>query len=103
MMTVSNRGAVLFLLNPLVLSKLSLQNHLILQPTTELVVGLSVNYEKHLLRALADTDGNSSIIHEAYTSAPFIKTYDIFTPRIQYQETNVLYNHWQFTDIFLEN
>jgi hypothetical protein len=36
-----------------------------------------VNNEEHLLRALADIDASiSSIILEAYTSAPFIKTDD---------------------------
>jgi hypothetical protein len=39
-------------------------------------VSLIVNNEEHLLRALADTGANSSIILEAYTSAPFIKTDD---------------------------
>jgi hypothetical protein len=48
------------------------------QPTTnhELVVTLIVNNEEHLLRALADTVASSSIILEAYTSTPFIKTDD---------------------------
>jgi hypothetical protein len=41
-----------------------------------LVVSLIVNNEEHLLRALADTGACSSIILEAYTSAPFIKTDD---------------------------
>jgi hypothetical protein len=71
-----------------------------------------VNNEEHLVRLLADTGASSSIIIEAYTSAPFIKTddnnttnwstmagkftttkngyaCDIFTPRVQSQETNV--------------
>jgi hypothetical protein len=39
-------------------------------------VSLIVNNEEHLLRALADTGASSSIIIEAYTSAPFIKTDD---------------------------
>jgi hypothetical protein len=39
-------------------------------------VSLIVNNEEHLLRALADTGASSSIILEAYTSAPFIKTDD---------------------------
>jgi hypothetical protein len=39
-------------------------------------VSLIVNNEEHLLRALADTGGSSSIILEAYTLAPFIKTDD---------------------------
>jgi hypothetical protein len=39
-------------------------------------VSLIVNNEEHLLRALADTAASSSIILEAYTSAPFIKTDD---------------------------
>jgi hypothetical protein len=84
-------------------------------PTTELVVSLIVNNEEHMLRALADTGASSSIIIEAYTSAPFIKidnsntttwsthwvvsllqvklryACDIFTPRVQPQETNVLF------------
>jgi hypothetical protein len=34
------------------------------------------NNEEHLLRALNDTGSSSSIILEAYTSAPFIKTND---------------------------
>jgi hypothetical protein len=37
---------------------------------------LIVNNEKHLFRGLADTGASSSIILEAYTSAPFIKTDD---------------------------
>jgi hypothetical protein len=45
-------------------------------PTTELVVSVIVNNEEHLLRKLADTGASSSIILEAYTSAPFIKTDD---------------------------
>jgi hypothetical protein len=45
-------------------------------PTTELVVSLIVNNEEHLLRALADNGASSSIILEAYTSSPFIKTDD---------------------------
>jgi hypothetical protein len=71
-----------------------------------LVLSLIVNNEQRLLRALADTGSSSSIIHEAYTSAPFIKTDDsntttwntmggkfsyIFTPRDQSQETNVFF------------
>jgi hypothetical protein len=39
-------------------------------------VSLIVNNEEHLLRALADTGASSSIILEANTSAPFIKTDD---------------------------
>jgi hypothetical protein len=39
-------------------------------------VSLIFNNEEHLLRALADTGASSSIILEAYTSAPFIKTDD---------------------------
>jgi hypothetical protein len=39
-------------------------------------VSLTVNNEEHLLRALANTGASSSIILEAYTSAPFIKTDD---------------------------
>jgi hypothetical protein len=39
-------------------------------------VSFIVNNEEHLLRALADTGASSSIILEAYTSAPFIKTDD---------------------------
>jgi hypothetical protein len=45
-------------------------------PTTDLVVSLIINNEEHLLRALADTGASSSIILEAYTPAPFIKTDD---------------------------
>jgi hypothetical protein len=37
---------------------------------------LIVNNEKHLLRAIADIGANSSIILDAYTSAPFIKKDD---------------------------
>jgi hypothetical protein len=39
-------------------------------------MALIVNNEEHLLRALADTGASSSIILEAYTSSPFIKTDD---------------------------
>jgi hypothetical protein len=53
-------------------TKLAKSSH----PTTESVVSLIVNNEEHLLRALADTGASSSIILEAYTSAPFIKTDD---------------------------
>jgi hypothetical protein len=42
-------------------------------------VSLIVNNEEHLLRALPDTGVSSSIIIEAYTSAPFIKRDDIDT------------------------
>jgi hypothetical protein len=70
-------------------------------PTTQLVVSIIFNNEEDLLRALADTGASSSIILEAYTSAPFIKTDDSntttwstmggnFTPRVQPQETNFL-------------
>jgi hypothetical protein len=45
-------------------------------PTTKLVVSLVVINEEHLLRALADIGASSSIILEAYTSAPFIKIDD---------------------------
>jgi hypothetical protein len=38
------------------------------------VASLIVNNQEHLLRGLADTGASSSIILEAYTSAPFIKT-----------------------------
>jgi hypothetical protein len=44
--------------------------------TTELIVSLIVNNEENLLRALAYTGASSSIILEAYTSAPCIKTDD---------------------------
>jgi hypothetical protein len=75
-----------------------------------------VNNEEHLLKAKSDTGTSSNIILEAYTSATFqfIKTddnnttiwltmggkftttktgyaCDIFTPRVQCQETNVLF------------
>jgi hypothetical protein len=40
---------------------------------------LIVNNEEHLLRALADTGASISIILEAYTSAPFIKSDDSST------------------------
>jgi hypothetical protein len=53
-------------------TKLAKSSH----PTTDLVVSLIVNNEKHLLRAPADTGASSKIILEAYTSAPFIKTDD---------------------------
>jgi hypothetical protein len=53
-------------------TKLAKSSH----PSTELVVSLIVNNEEHLLRALADTGASNSIILEAYTSAPFIKTDD---------------------------
>jgi hypothetical protein len=36
-------------------------------------VSLTVNNEEHPLRELADTGASSSIILEAYDSAPFIK------------------------------
>jgi hypothetical protein len=39
-------------------------------------VSFVVNNEEHLIRALADTGARNSIILEAYTSAPFIKTDD---------------------------
>jgi hypothetical protein len=42
-------------------------------------VSLIVNNEEQLLRALADTGASSSIILEAYTSPPFIKTDDCNT------------------------
>jgi hypothetical protein len=45
-------------------------------PTTDLVVSLIVNNDKHMLRVLADTDASSSITLEAYTSATFIKIDD---------------------------
>jgi hypothetical protein len=75
-MKVSSRSTCLLLLNHLDLAKLSYQNHLTQQTTTELVVSLIVNNEEHLLRALADNGARSSIILETYTSAPFIKTDD---------------------------
>jgi hypothetical protein len=50
-------------------TKLAKSSH----PTTELVVYLIVHNEEHLIKALADTGASSSIILEAYTSAPFIK------------------------------
>jgi hypothetical protein len=76
-------------------------------------VSLIVNNEEHLIRALPDTGASSSIILETYALAPFIKTddsntttwskmggelttnklgcgCDIFTPRVQPQETNLL-------------
>jgi hypothetical protein len=72
-----------------------------------------INNEEHLLRALADTGASSSIMLEAYTSAPFMKTddnntkpgvrwvvsllqlklgyyCDIFTPRVKFYEKNFL-------------
>jgi hypothetical protein len=59
------RSTCLLLLIPLALAKPSWQNHLTHQSITE----------EYLLRALADTGASRSIILEAYTSAPFIKTY----------------------------
>jgi hypothetical protein len=44
-----------------------------------MVVSLIVNYEEHLLSAVADTGDSSSNILEAYTLAPFIKTGDSST------------------------
>jgi hypothetical protein len=90
-------------------TKLAKSSH----PTTELVVSLIVNNEEHLVRALANTGTSSSIILEAYTSAHSSKQMtviqppgvqwvvsllqiklgyicDIFTPRVQPQETNLL-------------
>jgi hypothetical protein len=43
-------------------------------------VRLFVNHEEHLLRALTDTGASSSVILEAFTSAPFIKTDDSNKP-----------------------
>jgi hypothetical protein len=79
--TSSNEGKEKFLvlLSILVLAKLSLQNHLTQQPSSELIVSLIVNHEDNLHRALAVTVASSSIILEAYTSATFIKTDDINT------------------------
>jgi hypothetical protein len=73
-------------------------------------VNLIVNNEEHLLRALADTGVSSSSILEAYTSKqmtiiqqPGVQwvvsllqlemeyACDIFTPRVQPQETNLLF------------
>jgi hypothetical protein len=42
----------------------------------DLVVSLIANNEEHLFTELAETDASSSIILDAYTSAPFIKTDD---------------------------
>jgi hypothetical protein len=56
-------------------TKLAKSSH----PISELVVSLIINNEKNLLRVLADTGASSSIILEAYTSAPFIKTDDSYT------------------------
>jgi predicted TIM-barrel enzyme len=75
-MKVNRRSIFLLLLNPLALAKLSYQNHLTQNLITEMIKSLIVNNEEHLLRALADTGASSSIILEAYTSAPFIKTED---------------------------
>jgi hypothetical protein len=44
--------------------------------TTDLVVRIIVNHKEHLLRVLADTGTSNSTILEAYTSEPFIQTYD---------------------------
>jgi hypothetical protein len=78
-----------------------------------LVLSLIVNNKEHPLREQSDTGASSSIILEAYTSAPFIKTQmtviqppevqwvvsllqlklgyacDLFIPRVKSQETNV--------------
>jgi hypothetical protein len=61
-------------------TKLAKSSH----PTTELVVSLIVNNEEHMLRALSDTGASSSIILEAYASAPFIKTDDSNTTTLEY-------------------
>jgi hypothetical protein len=74
LMMVSIRSAFLFLLNHLVLERLSSKKSS--HPTTELVVSLIINHEEHLIRALADTAARSSIILEAYTKAPFINNDD---------------------------
>jgi hypothetical protein len=69
------RCTCLLLLNPLALEKLNWQNHINQQSTTELIVSLIISNKEHLLRALAGTGASSSsIILEAYASAPFIKT-----------------------------
>jgi hypothetical protein len=86
-MKVRSRSACLLLPNSLVLAKLSYQNHLTQQSIPELILILIVNNEECLLRALADTGASSSIILEAYTSAPFINTYD---SKYNYLE----YNGW---------
>jgi hypothetical protein len=57
-------------------TKLAKSYHPTTNQSTELVVSLIVKNEEHLLRALADTGASSSIILEAYISAPFIKTDD---------------------------
>jgi hypothetical protein len=75
-MKIQLRSTCLLILNPLALAKLSYQNHLTQQSVTEFLVSFIVNNEEHLLRALADTGASSSIILEAYISAPFIKTDD---------------------------
>jgi hypothetical protein len=113
-MKLRTRITFLLLLNTLALEKLKQQNHLTHQSINELVMSFIVNNEEHLLRALADTGASSSRILEAYTSAPFIKTddsntttwitmggtftttklgyaCDLFTPRVQSQETNVFF------------
>jgi hypothetical protein len=60
------------------LPNLNSRKRLALKPKLdpELVVSLIVNNKEPLLRALADTGASRSIILEAYTSAPFIKTDD---------------------------
>jgi hypothetical protein len=64
------------ILHLLALEIVNEQNYLTQKPSTELIVSLVFNNEEHLLRALADTGASSSIILEAYTSVPFIKTDD---------------------------
>jgi hypothetical protein len=83
-MKVSSRSTYLLLLNPLVLAKLSYQNHLTQQSITELAVSIIVNNEEYLLRALSDIGAISSSILEGYTSAPFIKTYDSKYDQLEY-------------------
>jgi hypothetical protein len=74
-----NKGYLFTSSKPFRSSKTKLANFLTQQPTTELVVSLIINNEEHMLRVLADTGASSSIILEAYTSAPFIKTDDNYT------------------------
>jgi predicted TIM-barrel enzyme len=66
------------------------QYHITQQPLTDLIVSFIVNDEEHLLRALADTGASSSIILEAYTSAPFIKKDDSNTTTVLSHQAHMI-------------
>jgi hypothetical protein len=85
-MKVRTRSTFGLILKPLFIARLKLQNYLIQQTNTDLVVSFIFNLEKHLLRALADTGANSTSILEAYASAPSIKTKNKYN--------HVEYNGW---------